>query len=267
MMQGIQQPTLPGLEAPQPAEAQRFAARRSLAGLLTPDMLGVEVHAYADVLRPDYLERAAPEQFFADLVDVPGTGKSAVSYPDAEVRRPVYVALSPREYAVLPRHTRKMGDAVHNKTVAARNDSERYAAAKRSERYAFAGKREAVETYIGTLSAQRSVLHDLARDARGSNRGLSLEGGEIPLRQKFETFRSVILEDALDAVGVQRGWQDSSKKETARRTIEARMVLLRQNNEHLRYFERLNSMLLAYNGAKQAVFRSRLHELNQRLVQ
>ena len=247
-----------------PVVPKIMAPYRSIAGLLTPQRLGLDAANYLHIDTPE-IEAADTEKFKSDLIDVPAYSKNAVSYSDAEKRRDIWVALEPKEYELVARNVKKLGESSDNKTVAARGrtaetTSKAIPAGKRSAFHTIESKLAVGSVYIGQLESQAALLGKLANASEGHKRGLSLRGGDINISAEFEEFRSVILDSMLKALAVRRQWTPQ-KSELAFKTIEKRMVFERADNEHLSYFEDLVKLMIDYNGAKQAVFKSRKYEM------
>jgi hypothetical protein len=180
--------------------------------------------------------------------------------------------LEPKEYELVARNVSRLADSSRNKTIAARartaeQTSKAIPSGNRAGVHTLESKLAAGQVYLEQLDSQASLLAKLANasegsksGAKGTKRGLSLRGGDINMFKEFEDFRSVILDSMLKTLAVRRDWTPS-QTDLALRTLEKRMVFERANNQHLNYFESLIGLMIDYNGAKQAVFKSRKYEM------
>lgn len=257
------QPRLPGMPV---GHADLTRQRNSLARTLTPEYLGIDPFDYGDIT--DRMRAAAePEQLILGLVDVPKPSPgstSAVSYWPGGAARSVNIAVVPGEYRLLVRGPDAFSNAVRNTTLQSRPIGDTHAnAAERSVKHAHVTKFEAQNNYLhGTLEPWKGLLAQFRKAAK--HPGLSLMGNEISMRTKFETLRSGVFENMFEALRVQRGWDDR-QMDFARRTVEARMVIDREHNQHLQYFAGFVAMSQEYFGHKSALFMDRAYR-SRRIV-
>lgn len=256
------QPIIPGMPevSSVPLEMKN---RNALARTLNPDYWRVDPTEYADIT--DSMRAAAdPRLLVQSLVGVPAGSPSAVSYipGGALTRDPVAVALTPEEYRLIVRSPEALSRSVRNTTLAARPEGDAHTlAADRSVQHAHIAKADVAQIYVNrTLTPWYELLGKFNQAA--SNPGLSLMGSELNMRRNFETFRTNILGNMLEALRVQRGWDDE-KADFARRTIEARMFIDRDKNQHIAYFAGLVSISQLYIGNKTALFKDRLYQSKQ----
>jgi hypothetical protein len=253
------QPVLPGM--PEVASIPLVMKNRNaVSRTLNPDYLGVRPSDYADIT--DEMRAAAePRLLLHSLIDVPEGSPSAVAYQPGGAARSGYVALTPSEYGLIVRNPEAFSRAVRNKTLASRPEGDPHTqAANRSVQYALENKDKTQKYVTSTLEPWLSLLGKFNQAA--ANPGLSLMGSEVTMRQNFETFRTNILGNMLEALRVQRGWNDE-QADFARRTIDARMFIDRENNQHIAYFAGLVAASQFYFGHKTALFKDRLYQSKQ----
>lgn len=248
--------------------------RASLSSMLKPESWGVSVGSYATLANygETAIEAADPQLLEQSLIDVPpprrmhGYHGSAVSYPDYEKNREVFVSLTPTEYQLVPRDVKSLARATINKTLAVRpiHKPQTRPAAERSALHALTGKYNAIDTYVTeTLEPDRKLLEKFQTAAQHPN--LSLFGPEVSLRIALSTYERLLAE-ALEAVGSERQWSPEQFK-IAKQASEWRILFMRGHNEHIGNFQKLTGMLYRYNGAKLAVFRSRMYQIKPHLKQ
>ncbi len=259
------QPTLEGLEYPR--EPHAFDNRRSLAGLLTPGRMAINVSEYADVI--PLVELASTDNFRKDLIDIPVRSPYGVNYLDVDLHRPVTVAMTAEEYNLVPRSVRHLAQSATSRSVAYRKGigepvGKAQEVGERAAGHSLDAAAERSEQYLTALTDQEQLLQKFRQASHGSNRGLSLFGTELKTRMQFETYRTTILGNMLSALALQREWT-TSQYERAQRTIDLRLVYPREGNMHLDYFESLTGLLLDYNHVKQNVFRSRVYQIRRQL--
>lgn len=255
------QPIIPGM--PEIASTPLVMKNRNaLSRTLNPDYWRVDPSEYADIT--DAMRAAAnPQLLLQSLVGVPAGSPSAVAYRPGGVisNESVYVALTPIEYGQIVRYPEAFSRAVRNKTLASRPHGDPHTqAANRSVQYALENKDKTQKYITGTLEPWMGLLGKFNQAA--ANPGLSLMGSELNMRQNFETFRTNILGNMLEALRVQRDWSDE-QADFARRTIDARMFIDRENNQHIAYFVGLIAVTHSYIGNKTALFKDRLHQSKQ----
>lgn len=235
--------------------------RNALSRTLDPYYWRIEPDVFADIT-PEMRAAADPWLLVNSLVDVPADSPSAVAYRPGNTSRYGYVALAPTEYGLIVRNPGAFSRAARIGTLAARPEGDVHTqAADRSVIHAHIAKADVAQRYVtGTLEPWLGLLGKFDQAAR--NPGLSLMGPEVTMRQNFETFRTNILGNLLEALRVQRDWNDE-QADLARRTIDARMFIDRENNQHIAYFADLIHASQFYFGHKTALFKDRLHQSKQ----
>jgi hypothetical protein len=82
------------------------------------------------------------------------------------------------------------------------------------------------------------------------------------MRLKLETFKTTIVGNMLDALKVQRGWSED-QYHLAEKTIEARIFIDRENNQHIKYFAGMVALSRYYIGHKTALFNDRMYQIKK----
>lgn len=236
--------------------------RAALSRMLTSEAWGVSEDVYTGVTR-EWLQAVEPKVLRKDLIGCDRPGKSTVTYPDHETRSDIRVSLTPAEYTLLPRNIDALGKASLNRTLAARPDiRQSQGAAVRSVQHTFAHKYERIQAHMDNKLIPDQQLLEKFKQA-GDNPGLSMFGQEVKLRIALTSYRQ-IMDDAITAIGSQRGGT-YEQRQLATRACEWRILFERQGNKHIGYFKDLTDLLLEYNGVKQAVFKSRIMQLEKQL--
>lgn len=235
--------------------------QQSFAGALSnPVDWGVQPHFLEEYDRYK-MSLMAPERIAATLIDVQPGAPSSVSYQAADgVRR--CIALTPAEYSFISRSPQAIGEAVMNKTLAARPSREDFApdieAAHRSQAHTAIGYIEKMDVYIEqTLNPDRErlqrfqeyVQNPQLRRLRGDN-----------LKKELEWVRSHIFEDMLVAMRQQRKWSPE-QEQMARDSLNDRLFLDRKNNAYLSNWLAMLQLAESYTGHKWALFKTKQHEL------
>lgn len=255
------QPQFEQADVAMPAPSRReFRDRASLARMLDPQIWGVTEATYGQITS-GMIDLAQPDLFKADLVDVKPGSQGAVSYPDQDSRRDVWVALEPAEYIGITRNVRALG-AVSVQRSHAKRPAEMFEPAQqqrgqRSAVHVHEGRQKVMEAYVGNVLLPREQL--LKRFLVAAQYpGLSQFGRELTFLERMTSYRD-ILDSSLRAVGNQRQWDDQ-KERLARLSTEWRILFDRANNRHIGNFIDLTSLLLDHNSAKLAVFKSRIFD-------
>jgi hypothetical protein len=235
--------------------------RNSLARALEPSYYGLDPSDYSDI-KDEMRIAASPNQLVKSLVDVPGGSPAAVSYMPGGSNRFGYIALTPDEYSLIIRNVDSFSKAIHNTTLAARPIGDAHTdAANSSVDQALEIKQKSIEAYIQeTLIPWNKLIGSFAVAAQ--NPGLSLMGSELSMRLKLETFKTTIVGNMLDALKVQRGWSED-QYHLAEKTIEARIFIDRENNQHIKYFAGMVALSRYYIGHKTVLFNDRMYQIKK----
>ena len=253
------QPPLNGMPVPYSANLRR--KRNSLSRALQPSYYGLEPSDYQDIT-DEMRWAASPNQLVRSLVDVPNGSPAAVSYIPGGAYRSGNIALTPEEYSLIPRNIESLSRAIHNTTLAARPLGDTHTdAADRSVLYALTYKQHGLDAYVqDNLLRWKALLGRFATAAR--HPGLSIMGPEQSMRIQLETFKSIIIGNILDALKVQRDWSED-QYHLAEKTIEFRMFIDRENNQHIKYFAGMVALSSYYIGHKTALFSDRIYKIKQ----
>jgi hypothetical protein len=236
-------------------------SRNALARTLTPSYWNIDPEKYNDITA-EMRAAAHPGQLIKSLVDIAPDSPCAASYIPGGSHRSGYIALTPSEYSLIPRSPESFSRSVRNTTLKARPQGDTHVqAADRSVAHALESKRSNLESYV-----QETLLpwdHQLYKfKVAAKNPGLSVMGPEMNMRIQFETFRSSIMGNMLEALRVQRSWNEE-QYDFAARTIEARMLIDRDHNKHIAYFAGFVAMSQYYFGHKTALFKDRIQKAKQ----
>jgi hypothetical protein len=233
------------------------SSRRGLLPALTPEFNGLDLRDY-DVVTDKLRSYTHPDKLLSSLLYIPIGTTTSASYLPKGSRSPVVVALTPDEFTLLPRSPEALSDSVRNRTRAARPKGDKHtSAAERSVVYAHIGKVASVETYLQeTLIPWNELLNKFITNAQYPH--LSHFGGEAQFRIEFEVLMTQILGNFLDALKIQRGWNDE-QYELVRKTIEARLFIDGQQKDRVERFSHLLKSIHRYEAHKTALFVDRLH--------
>lgn len=237
-----------------------FRDRASLARMLQPKTWGVTEATYSQVTS-EMIEMAQPARFRPDLIDVKPFSTGAVSYPDQLARRDIWVAMEPSEYVGITRNVRALGTVAVQRSHAKRPDEmfdePQRERGQRSALHVQESRQKVMEAYVGNVLLQREQLLKKFLTA-AQYPGLSHFGRELTFLERMTSYRD-ILDSTLRAIGNQRQW-DAHKENLARRATEWRILYDRTDNHHIGNFIDLTQLLFEHNGAKLAVFKSRIFD-------
>lgn len=244
-----------------------LAPRASLARLLQPSQWSVDQESF-EGLTPRAIEAADPRNFVPDLINVIPGSVGAVSYPDAEQRRDIWVGLTPTEYTMVSRSPLRQARQAEQRSLA-KGSAVAYQSG-RMERSARAGAHslesavDRMTAYTHNVLEPRAVL--LGKFATAVQYpGLSLFGSEIGFRMRMGEYQGMV-DDMLQVLEVKRQWKPEQLS-LARKAIYWRILMDRDDNRHIGNFQELTDLLALHNGAKLAAFRSKTHESRQLIRQ
>jgi hypothetical protein len=253
---------LSGLEGTQPIS---LSEQLSFVGALRyPTNWGVYPIFLGEEQR-HHMELMSPEKIRPSLIDVKNPPRrTAVSMPDPETGRGIFIALTPQEYIFIARSPAAIGEEVLNRTLAARtpyeNPEKSFVVGRRSQAHTAEGYIDKMDVYIkDTLEVDIKRLEEF-REYVSNPQLRRLRGDNLKLR--LEWIRGHIFEDMIVAMRTQRRWTKGQEK-MAREALDYRLFLDRDNNQYLHNWQEMFALAQEYTGYKWALFKTKQHQLRR----
>lgn len=246
---------LSGMERPQ----FDLGDQQTFAHIAQPEFWGIIPYNLSEDNR-HMMDLVSSGNLEPSLIGVGPDASCSVGYRDG-YNQFIRVALTPAEYGLISRNAEKVGEASVNKTLASRPPRSAFEldaeAAERSGVHTLKNYVVNMERYIkNTLEPDRNrlariqeyVSHPQLRRQRGDN-----------LRINMGWVREHIFGDTFVALRRQRNWTPDQEA-LARKSLDARLFLDRDNNRHLRNWADMLAFEDTYWGHKWAVFKSKTAE-------
>jgi hypothetical protein len=241
--------------------------RNSLSRALTPEYLGLEASDYMD-LTPEMIDFVQPDKLRDYLIDVPPkseTSPFAVSYYDRSQNTEHYIAVTPREAKLLPRHVEaiKRSAAINTaaKVVTGVLTDTDIARVERSKIHVQETKLPALITYRDSLLKNDEMVTKFFKNSRGRNYGLSMFGGEINMRESINYLQTFIIGDMVKAYAAQRRLNETQTDQVGR-AIEYSYVF---RSEKFDNFHNLMAFLHEYNNHKVQLASQRIEAMERNI--
>jgi|GEM_PF-998236 len=272
-------PELVGGSVPPNPENRRSTA---LVHILTPEFHGFVGADFDDI--PDaVVERASADELRTSLYWVYARkGKrlsqetSSFSYQTPE-NGFVSIALTPEEYDQASESVNKLAERIYNRVLAKRDEAlkietgDETARARSAEdiRIAKRGAMRAVMTRRVKMEAllekgivpKTELIGKFLEMTEGRNYNLA-RGTHESVSGRFETLRTTVFDDMLDAIGLQRGWSEDMTAR-AKRIIQKRLYVAGNIKGRINNFKDMLALAKDYYGHKRALILTKIYEVNK----
>lgn len=254
----------------------------ALVHILTPEFHGYDPADFADI-PSDVVDRAGAFYLKRDLFwkYVPKNMReepevSAFSYQSADEGY-ISVALTPEEYDAASESIEKLAQRMRSRVLAQRDAKLRQETGNSNAR-----ARTAEDMRVAERGAMRAVLQrqvdmaDLLEQGivpkinlierfiemtHGNNSNLA-RGTRKTVSERFEALRTTVFDDMLDAVALQRGW-DESKAARAKNIIQKRMYISGTPRQRVANFGEMLALAQQYYGHKRALILTKIEDVKR----
>jgi len=254
----------------------------ALVHILTPEFHGFDATEFDDI--PDeVVARATADELRTSLYwqyvaksrrQDPEASAFSYKTPDEEV---VSVALTPEEYDKASESITKLAERRYNRVLTQRDEKLRKetgdeTARARSEEDIRVAKRGAMRAVLVRRAKMEELLEkgivpkielidkfiEMTEDrnynlARGTRESVS---------SRFETLRTTVFDDMLDAIGLKRGWSEDMT-DRAKRIIQKRLYTAGTIRDRIDNFKEMLALANEYYGHKRALILTKIFEAKQ----
>lgn len=256
------QHTFPGLEL-----------HPALIHVLTSEFQNIDPQEFADI--PDsYVVHVHPDALSDSLLKAPEDGHSSVSYRTAEGPWS-RIAVTPGEFGIFARHVpmlaktaingvldirdKKLQKETGNPNARARTDED-HDASKRAAMRQVMGKGVQMRDYLqGELQPRLQIIGQFAEMTEHKTLA---RGSYSSMKNRVERLRVEVFGDMLDAIGNQRGWDETQAK-LAERTLQKRLYLDPNKPRRVDNFKKMLKLAEDYYGHKHALVLGRIAEVEK----